>query len=168
MEYSSAAPHRTVRARPVRSSRRAYERPSRPEARPLAIVVFGPVMPCQIAQCPAGVFITTLGIVAGSTSYGRSPVSEARVKSVIDRTLPAVVPSTTATSLPLAGSNPTAYTASPVTRSMPLVPLRPSTSRWSNPGTRRAAADAGPAGSAQVIAGRPDRTPAAKQARSSP
>jgi hypothetical protein len=137
--------------------------------RPEAMVVFGPVMPCQMALCPAGVFITTPGIVAGSTSNGRSPVSEARVKSDMDRRLPDVVPSTTAVSGPRHGpAEPTACTASPVTRSMPLVPRRPSTWRWSKPGTRHARADPGPAGSTQVIAARPDRIPSANRDRPTP
>ncbi len=107
------------------------------------MVVFGPLMPCQMALWPAARFITVFGKRAGSTWYGRSPTRESRVKSMMLCTLPEPVPSTSPVSSgrevssgpPSASNSPTAVTAMAVTRSMVRVPLRPMCSVTSKSGT---------------------------------
>src|SRR5690606_22561689 len=100
-----------------------------------AMVVFGPVIPCQMAHWLAALFMSANGIIAGFTKYGFRLVSESRVNSYWVWELPDVVPSTTPIDpvMPIsASSSAVTPTANALDRSIDAVPFEPSRSSTSN------------------------------------
>src|SRR5690606_25806638 len=138
------------------SRRPPYRNTFNPDSRPPAMVVFGPVIPCQMAHWLAALFMSANGIIAGFTKYGFRLVSESRVNSYWVWELPDVVPSTTPIDpvMPIsASSSAVTPTANALDRSIDAVPFEPSRSSTSNSVARYASASGHSSDSAVGLVG---------------